>query len=186
MKKLFLLLIPLLFISCDFNKENNEPQQPSTAQPTTQQPATTQPTTQQPSTDQPATPPTEQPTTSPGETTTPVTNPTTPSTDPETPPEEPEIDTRIPADTYTVIFDFIGESQLDQQLLNFDYEISDNIHFGFKYGYFHKNQSTGEKYLVLDNLTNKNNLNENSNHFSITNLPVDDHSRKISFCFKQP
>ena len=84
MKKLLLLLIPLLFISCDFNKENNETQQPSTTQPTTQQPATTQPTTQQPATDQTATPPAEQPTTPPEETTTPVTDPTTPQTNPTT------------------------------------------------------------------------------------------------------
>lgn len=92
MKKLLLLLIPLLFISCDFNKENNETQQPSTTQPTTQQPATTQPTTQQPATDQPTTPPAEQPTT-------PVTDPETPSTDPETPPEEPIVSSNV---VYTI------------------------------------------------------------------------------------
>ena len=155
MKKLLLLLIPLLFISCDFNKENNETQQPSTAQPTTQQPATTQPATQQPATDQPATPPAEQPTTPPEETTTPVTDPTTPVTNPETPPEENnEYDYVV---DYIINFNDIIQSELAKQLegitnpkeqqkvlqkfgitKDLSFELDENVLFGFTKGSYNR------------------------------------------------
>lgn len=157
MKKLFLLLIPLLFISCDFNKENNEDQQPSVIQPTTQQPATTQPTTQQPATDQPATPPAEQPTTPPEETTTPV-------TDPEIPPEENnEYDYVV---DYIINFNDIIQSELAKQLegitnqkeqqkviqkfsqiKDLSFELDENVLFGFTKGSY--NRTGGYLSLII-------------------------------------
>ena len=151
MKKLFLLLIPLLFISCDFNKENNEDQQP----------ATTQPTTQQPATDQPATPPAAQPTTPPEESTTPV-------TDPETPPEENnEYDYVV---DYIINFNDIIQSELAKQLegitnqkeqqkviqqfskiKDLSFELDENILFGFTKGSYNR---TGG-YLTLKIQPNK-------------------------------